>query len=106
LTGNASGNWSGNWTGFYVGGHLGAIVGLTSFSDPDGPGLYGGNVNTPGFLAGIQLGYNWQVRPQLVLGLEAEGSLAAARGTNTLPAILDGDRGLELQGGRRARSRR
>jgi opacity protein-like surface antigen len=72
-----------NWTGFYVGGHVGAMSGLTSFSDPDGPGLYGGNVNTPGFLAGVQLGYNWQVRPQLVLGLEAGASLAAASGVNT-----------------------
>lgn len=72
-----------NWTGFYVGGHAGAMSGLTNFSDPDGPGLFGGNVNTPGFLAGVQLGYNWQVRSQLVLGLEADASLVAASGTNT-----------------------
>lgn len=72
-----------DWTGFYVGGHAGAMSGLTSFSDPDGPGLFGGNVNTPGFLAGVQLGYNWQVRPQLVLGLEADASLIAASGMNT-----------------------
>ena len=72
-----------NWTGFYAGGHIGAMSGLTNFTDPDGPGLYGGNVNTPGFLAGIQFGYNWQARPQLVLGLEAEASLIGASGVNT-----------------------
>lgn len=72
-----------NWTGFYAGGHIGAMSGLTNFTDPDGPGLYGGNVNTPGFLAGIQFGYNWQARPQLVLGLEAEASLIGASGINT-----------------------
>lgn len=73
--------WS--WTGFYVGGHAGAMSGLTNFTDPEGPALFGGNVNTPGFLAGVQFGYNWQVRPQLLLGVEADASLVAASGTNT-----------------------
>jgi len=58
-----------NWTGFYVGGHAGAAAGLASFADPLGPPLFGGTVAAPGFLAGLQAGYNRQVAPQWVVGL-------------------------------------
>jgi len=73
--------WS--WTGFYVGGHAGAAAGLASFADPLGPPLFGGTVAAPGFLAGLQAGYNRQVAPQWVIGLEGEASLLAATGSNT-----------------------
>src|SRR5215475_6884509 len=46
-----------NWTGLYVGGHLG--VGWA-----DGGGS--------GFLGGGQVGYNYQISPQWVLGVEAD----------------------------------
>jgi outer membrane immunogenic protein len=46
-----------NWTGFYVGGHLG--VGWA-----DG--------GSSGFLAGGQVGFNYQISPQWVLGVEAD----------------------------------
>ena len=72
-----------NWTGFYAGGHVGAFKGTTTFSDPDGPAPFGGSVGTPGFLAGLQLGYNWQAAPQLVLGVEAEATLLSGYGANT-----------------------
>ncbi|MBX9942443.1 MAG: outer membrane beta-barrel protein [Reyranella sp.] len=72
-----------NWTGFYLGGHVGAAAGLASFSDPLGPPLFGGTVAAPGFLAGLQAGYNRQVAPQWVVGLEADASLLAAAGSNT-----------------------
>ncbi|WP_271610815.1 hypothetical protein [Bradyrhizobium sp. CCBAU 21360] len=50
--------WS--WTGGYVGFHGGGGYGRTSFTDPYGPSIYGDIVNTPVFLAGGQIGYNWQ----------------------------------------------
>ncbi|MGY4282146.1 hypothetical protein ACVWXO_001366 [Bradyrhizobium sp. LM2.7] len=50
--------WS--WSGGYIGGHLGGGYGRTSFSNPYGPSIYGGVVDTPVFLAGGQIGYNWQ----------------------------------------------
>ena len=46
-----------NWTGFYVGGHIG--VGWA-----DG--------GSSGFLGGGQVGYNYQINPQWVLGVEAD----------------------------------
>jgi opacity protein-like surface antigen len=75
---------AGDWTGFYLGGHTGAFSGTTTFSDPDGPSLYGGNsVASPGFLAGIQLGYNRQLAPQWMLGAEADASWLSSSGSNT-----------------------
>ena len=73
--------WS--WQGFYAGGHVGAFAGITNFSDPDGTALFGGSVMSRGFLAGLQVGYNWQPAPQLVLGLEADASLMSGYGANT-----------------------
>jgi opacity protein-like surface antigen len=72
-----------NWTGFYLGGHLGAFHGTTGFSDPAGPSLFGGEVDTPGFMAGAQLGYNWQFAPQWLAGLEGSGSFLFSSGSNT-----------------------
>ena len=46
-----------NWTGFYAGGHLG--VGWA-----DG--------GSSGFLGGGQVGFNYQIYPQWVLGVEAD----------------------------------
>lgn len=50
--------WS--WSGGYIGGHVGGGYGRTSFSNPYGPSIYGGVVDTPVFLAGGQIGFNWQ----------------------------------------------
>jgi outer membrane immunogenic protein len=46
-----------NWTGFYAGGHLGV-------------GWAGGGGS--GFLGGGQVGFNYQVNPQWVVGVEAD----------------------------------
>ena len=71
-----------SWTGFYLGGHAGAMSGWTGFSDPDGPPIYGGTVMTPGFLAGLQVGYDWQFAPQWLVGLQLAGSVVASQGGN------------------------
>jgi opacity protein-like surface antigen len=73
-----------NWTGLYFGAHLGGGLGSSSFSDPAGPGIYGGNVRTPTGLAGVQVGFNWQMpNANWVLGVEADLSAMNATGTNT-----------------------
>ncbi|UVO30355.1 outer membrane beta-barrel protein [Bradyrhizobium arachidis] len=71
-----------NWSGGYIGGHVGGGYGRTSFSNPYGPSIYGGVVDTPVFLAGGQIGYNWQ-KNGWVFGVELDASGAVSDGTNT-----------------------
>ncbi|WP_407175386.1 outer membrane beta-barrel protein [Bradyrhizobium sp. STM 3562] len=78
--------WS--WTGGYIGGHFGGGYGRTSFTDPYGPSIYGDVVDTPLFVAGGQIGYNWQ-RERWVFGVELDGSRAVSEGTNTCLAASD-----------------
>ncbi len=72
--------WS--WTGGYIGGHVGRGYGPTSFSDPYGPSLYGDVVDTPVFLAGGQIGCNWQTE-RWVFGVEFDASGAVSERANT-----------------------
>jgi opacity protein-like surface antigen len=60
-----------SWAGFHVGGHAGALVGTSNLSNPFGPSLFGDKVTTPGFMGGLQLGYDWLVAPRWVVGLGA-----------------------------------
>lgn len=72
------------WNGFYVGGNIGfgwgasTGAGFTSFTDPDlgGVGNFlasGGNVlpsvRPSGVLGGGQIGYDWQMTPNIVAGV-------------------------------------
>lgn len=60
-----------SWTGFYIGGHAG--YGWSKFT---GNGTFGvDTVNAKGFLAGAQLGYNYQIG-QFVIGVEGDYSWA------------------------------
>lgn len=77
--------WS--WSGGYIGGHIGGGYGRTSFSNPYGPSIYGGVVDTPVFLVGGQIGYNWQ-KNGWVFGVELDASRAVSDGTNTCLAAL------------------
>jgi opacity protein-like surface antigen/outer membrane protease len=72
-----------NWTGLYVGGQVGGLVGTSTFSNPYGSSVFGGDVTTPGFLSGLQIGYNWTVAPRWVVGLEADGDYLVSNGTST-----------------------
>ncbi|MFK4728043.1 outer membrane beta-barrel protein [Bradyrhizobium niftali] len=72
--------WS--WSGGYIGGHLGGGYGRTSFSNPYGPPIYGDIIDTPVFLAGGQIGYNWQ-KNSWVFGVQLDASGAVSDGTNT-----------------------
>jgi opacity protein-like surface antigen len=71
------------WSGFYIGGSVGAAAGTATFSDPHGPSIFGDNVTTAGFLAGLQLGYNWQVAPRWVVGVVADTSYLDSSGSFT-----------------------
>ena len=73
--------WS--WSGFYLGGSAGAAAGTATFSDPEGPSVFGDKVNTAAFLAGLQLGSNWQVAPRWVVGLQADASYLDSSGSFT-----------------------
>lgn len=66
--------------------HGGGGHGRTSFSDPYGPSIYGDIVNTPVFLAGGQIGYNWQTNGW-VFGAELDASHAVSDGTNSCLAF-------------------
>jgi len=71
------------WSGFYIGGSVGTAAGTATFSDPYGPSIFGDKVTTAGFLAGLQLGYNWQVAPRWVVGVDADASYLDSNGTDT-----------------------
>jgi len=85
-----------NWTGFYVGVHGGGAWAHTNVRDVDAyaeaalPGTVT-TVNTSGFLAGGQIGYNWQAS-QYVLGIEADGGWMDIGGTTPLTAAVSGTR--------------
>lgn len=70
-----------NWTGFYLGGHLGAGINSTSTRYIAGGAPTYDAVNfsrsPSGFLGGVQMGYNWQVSPNAIVGVEGAFSLAS-----------------------------
>lgn len=77
-----------SWTGFYLGGGLGAAFGSLK-GDSTYPNPFTGvltttafaDVSSSSFTANIYGGYNYQVAPQVVLGVEAEANwLNAAYG--------------------------
>jgi outer membrane immunogenic protein len=92
-----------NWTGFYVGGHAGyswsrgesSGIDLGGFTTPPPP------VNHPaGGLGGFQFGYNYQVTPNWVVGLQGDFSgLSASESTAYTGSLL----GLPLTGQNSAR---
>jgi outer membrane immunogenic protein len=72
-----------SWTGFYVGGNAGAVIenasGTSNFLDLSTPGQTGSLTNPQGnsfsdtsFVGGVQAGYNWQLNPLWMVGLEAD----------------------------------
>jgi outer membrane immunogenic protein len=88
--------WS--WTGFYIGANSGWIGSWTNSISNTGTdtgiGGFGtflavGGIPTTigishsGFIGGGQIGYNWQVAPTWVLGLEADFQGASANGNAT-----------------------
>jgi outer membrane immunogenic protein len=65
-----------NWTGFYVGGQVGASSANTRFQDRDD--YFDNEGMNPerkvGFTGGVYGGYNWQITPSFLVGLDAQWS--------------------------------
>jgi outer membrane immunogenic protein len=57
-----------NWTGFYIGGNLGGAWASGTLTDNLTGTSYTGD--NSGLIGGGQIGYNWQVASQFVLGVE------------------------------------
>jgi outer membrane immunogenic protein len=76
-----------NWTGFYIGGNLGGAWESTTITDP----FFGASfsANRSGFIGGGQVGYNWQLSPNFVFGIEGTFDGTDIRTTDTdLAAML------------------
>jgi len=76
--------WS--WSGFYIGTHSGLALSHARFDDPFGASIFGDKVRSPGSIAGLQGGYNWQ-NGNIVTGLEFDTSFLNGDGTNTCLAF-------------------
>jgi opacity protein-like surface antigen len=73
-----------NWTGFYLGANAGLAVATSNFADPFGASVFGDSVRSPGFMAGGQIGFNWQAPgARWVLGVEADADAISSDGTST-----------------------
>ena len=57
-----------NWTGFYVGGNLGIAWDTSTLNDDFFEASF--STSSSGFVGGGQVGYNWQISPQFVVGVE------------------------------------
>jgi len=67
-----------NWNGFYVGGHFGGVSSKETVTD-DGVSF---STNPSGVLGGLQAGYNYQIAPNWMIGIEGELSWTSASGSN------------------------
>ena len=76
-----------SWTGLYIGGNGGGAVSNNATStagvDVLGDVLTPGSalIHSEGWIGGIQAGYNWQVAPILVLGVETDFQLSGLNGS-------------------------
>jgi outer membrane immunogenic protein len=99
-----------SWTGFYVGAHLGGAWGTTesTLGSVSFCQFFGGKTSVPinqcdsvsgfsipvsqtqtnGFLGGVQGGYNWQIAPWAVIGVEAQFSWTDLKGTSPCVLVL------------------
>lgn len=85
-----------NWTGFYIGGHVGwgwtevESIQLAPGSAAFPTGTAFAKNNLDGFLGGVQGGFNWQVSPNFVLGVEGEYSWADINGSARTVSVVNG----------------
>jgi outer membrane immunogenic protein len=76
-----------SWTGFYIGAHVGTGWGTTE-SEFSAVSFPISQTQTNGFLGGVQGGYNWQVSPWAVIGVEADFSWSGVKGTSPCIVVL------------------
>jgi outer membrane immunogenic protein len=77
-----------SWTGFYLGGNIGAAQVRRDWTDITRgvPFTQGSGSN---FMAGGQIGYNWQIN-SFVLGVEADGDWLSRNNNNGVGIIVPG----------------
>jgi len=80
---------AGGWAGGYVGGLIGAGFSMNRFTDgvAPGPTVVGAGSytsNPVGVALGLYAGYNWQVSPNGVLGIEADLTYNTASGSTVI----------------------
>ncbi len=76
-----------NWSGFYVGLHAGYAWGDSQWTNPIVP-AFDDSLSPRGHFVGAQIGYNWQVAPQWVWGIEADISSASVHKRKNGPGTL------------------
>jgi opacity protein-like surface antigen len=69
------------WTGLYLGGNVGGAFSEERAATPFGPW----SPNSSGVVGGIQLGYNFMVAPNWLIGVEGELNATSAQGTVVIP---------------------
>jgi opacity protein-like surface antigen len=80
-----------NWTGFYVGGFLGMAYGKTDIQFVGDPLGASTNPRVMGALGGGQIGYNYQLQNNWVLGVEGDLGAANLHGSKTCGTGVGGD---------------
>ncbi|HEY5379540.1 MAG TPA: outer membrane protein [Pseudolabrys sp.] len=68
-----------NWTGFYIGANAGGVwaKGTVEETDVGGAGVLPDSITKSGLIAGVQVGYNWQVS-NIVVGVEGDFDFSSA----------------------------
>jgi outer membrane immunogenic protein len=88
-----------NWTGFYVGGNVGYGWGTADntlslsqqLDGPDSATLGATDSNRiKGVIGGLQAGYNWQLAPSWLAGVEADIQASGQKGTTVYGATIIG----------------
>jgi outer membrane immunogenic protein len=87
-----------SWTGLYIGGNVGYSAGssninnATTATPPPTTFLSGaGDMAVTGAVGGVQLGYNWQLSPVWLFGIEGDFQWSGQRGqlvfTDVIPVV-------------------
>jgi outer membrane immunogenic protein len=77
-----------SWTGFYLGGNIGAAWAHSNWNDITRRVVFGVNNNSH-FLAGGQVGYNWQIN-NFLLGVEADADWLSRNNNNGIGVVVPG----------------
>jgi outer membrane immunogenic protein len=75
-----------NWNGFYIGANIGGGFGNLNFGNlvtATGVPLAGNSANVSGVLGGGQIGYNFMMSPNFLIGIEADVDGANINGSAT-----------------------
>ena len=82
------------WTGFYIGGELGGVwgheVGSTVFTTAFSAAGSQTPADISGFLGGLEVGYNYQLNPSWVIGVNADWAWTNTKGSTSRPGTIPG----------------